>query len=332
MPLSRRGPARLLATRCPGSAGISFSGAFSSGRRSAVFRGFVHGIGIDGLGSIVHGCMSGTQPGARRGVYGYIAVNDRYVLLGGFERRAVRRVETLIDARRVSGRLLMSLYSEAGGAVSEDSAAKISVRDCATGRLLHMGVVADGVGGLGRGDAASAAAVMLFVRGVLERAVSPIGGNALREIVEGIHHHLYSQLTSMGISAGSTLSGVVIEHVDGEDVARFHAVNVGDSPIYHIAQGSVAELSISDRVSEHTISQALGHTLRQVHVRGGEMRTGDYIVLVTDGVSDAVGPEEVRAIVLRDVYPWSISRSLVRRARALGSRDDATALVAWFKD
>ena len=87
MPLSRRGSAQLLAVKCPGGTGIAFSGAFSSGRRSAVFRGFVHGIGIDGLGGIVHGCVSGTQPGARHGVHGYIAVNDRYVLLGGLERR-----------------------------------------------------------------------------------------------------------------------------------------------------------------------------------------------------------------------------------------------------
>jgi serine/threonine protein phosphatase PrpC len=266
-------------------------------------------------------------------VRGYIIVNNGEPELINFKRRDLRSIEEIINADKVRGRILLTPYSEAGvsSEVNEDSAAKLSIHDCNKGLLWHIGVVADGVGGFGRGDEASEYVVGNFVEKVVDGIINNrINDDTLKGIVKEIHEELYNTYTGGGVALGSTLAGVVIMHKEGEDRATVYAVNVGDSPIYLVSE-KIHELYISDKVSGHLISQAIGYVLNEVHVRSDTLSINDYLVLMTDGVSDVVDPGHVRAIINKYEHPWDISRQLVRFAKALGSRDDATALTVWFK-
>ena len=326
----------LLVTKCPGYGGIAFSGRLITGYGEREFRGFMvdkpqylidfvrYGLGLyDGYLSI------GDD------VSGYIIVNNGEPELINFKRRDLRSIEEIINADKVRGRILLTPYSEVGisSEVNEDSAAKLSIHDCHNGLFWHIGVVADGVGGFGRGDEASKYVVGNFVEKVVNGIINNnrINDDTLRGIVEEIHEELYNEYTGRGVALGSTLAGVVIMHKEGEDKAEVYAVNVGDSPIYLVTRDSIYELYISDKVSGHVISQAIGYVLNEVHVRSDTLSINDYLVLMTDGVSDVVDPGHVREIINKHRYPWGISRQLVRFAKALGSRDDATALTVWFK-
>jgi serine/threonine protein phosphatase PrpC len=326
----------LLVTKCPEYGGIAFSGRLITGHGEREFRGFMvdkpqylidfvrYGLGLyDGYLSI------GDD------VSGYIIVNNGEPELINFKRRDIRSIEEIINADKVRGRILLTPYSEAGASseVNEDSAAKLSIHDCHNELFWHIGVVADGVGGFGRGDEASKYVVGNFVEKVVNGIINNnrINDDTLRGIVEEIHEELYNEYTGRGVALGSTLAGVVIMHKEGEGEAEVYAVNVGDSPIYLVTRDSIYELYISDKVSGHVISQAIGYVLNEVHVGRSTLYINDYLVLITDGVSDVVEPGRVGEIIEEYKYPWNISRQLVRFAKALGSRDDATALTVWFK-
>jgi protein phosphatase len=335
--LRRRGGRRLLANRCPNrDYGFAFSGMLTTGRGVRVFRGFVRG-GRDYLSSIIGYCV-GVHDNVPSGVEGYAVVSGRgLVLMGGFRRSDVRGMEYEIDVDEVKRGIFLTPYSETGGAGSanEDSAIKVSIRDCANGYLWYIGAVADGVGGFNRGDVASEITVKEFTEIAIAN-LSSISGGTLSDIVWRIHDTLYSNYTGRGVSLGSTLAAVVINRHEDDEDAAFHAVNVGDTRIYHIyatgeSGGWIDELSVSDKVSGHVISQAIGYMLREVHVTGGGLKPGDYLVLVTDGVSDVMDRESIKDITITHKYPWDSSRALVKVARGQGSQDDATALVVWFK-
>ena len=323
----------LLVTKCPGDGGIAFSGRLITGHGEREFRGFMAGEPRY-LIDFVHYGLYDDYLNIEDDVRGYIIVNDGEPEFINFKRRDLRSIEEIINADKVRGRILLTPYSEAGvsSEVNEDSAAKLSIHDCNKGLLWHIGVVADGVGGFGRGDEASEYVVGNFVEKVVDGIINNrINDDTLKGIVKEIHEELYNTYTGGGVVLGSTLAGVVIMHEKGEDRAKVYAVNVGDSPIYLMTRDSIYELYISDKVSGHVISQAIGYVLNEVHVRSDTLYINDYLVLMTDGVSDVVDPGHVRAIINKYEHPWDISRQLVRFAKALGSRDDATALTVWFK-
>ena len=322
----------LLVTKCPGYGGIAFSGRLITGHGEREFRGFMAGE-PQYLTNFVHYGLYDDYLNIGDDVHGYIIVNNGEPELINFKRRDLRSIEEIINADKVRGRILLTPYSEAGvsSEVNEDSAAKLSIHDCNKGLLWHIGVVADGVGGFGRGDEASEYVVGNFVEKVVDGIINNrINGDTLKGIVEEIHEELYNMYTGRGVALGSTLAGVVIMHKEGEGEAEVYAVNVGDSPIYLVSE-KIHELYISDKVSGHLISQAIGYVLNEVHVRSDTLYINDYLVLMTDGVSDVVDPGHIRAIINKYEHPWDISRQLVRFAKALGSRDDATALTVWFK-
>ena len=322
----------LLVTKCPGYGGIAFSGRLITEHGEREFRGFMVGEPRY-LNDFVHYGLYDDYLNIKDDVGGYIIVNDGEPELINFKRRDLRSIEEVVNADKVRGRILLTPYSEAGvsSEVNEDSAAKLSIHDCHNELFWHIGVVADGVGGFGRGDEASEYVVGNFVEKVVDGIINNrINGDTLKGIVEEIHEELYNMYTGRGVALGSTLAGVVIMHKEGEGEAEVYAVNVGDSPIYLVSE-KIHELYISDKVSGHLISQAIGYVLNEVHVRSDTLYINDYLVLMTDGVSDVVDPGHIRAIINKYEHPWDISRQLVRFAKALGSRDDATALTVWFK-
>jgi len=322
----------LLVTKCPGYGGIAFSGRLITEHGEREFRGFMAGE-PQYLTNFVHYGLYDDYLNIGDDVHGYIIVNNGEPELINFKRRDLRSIEEIINADKVRGRILLTPYSEAGvsSEVNEDSAAKLSIHDCHNELFWHIGVVADGVGGFGRGDEASEYVVGNFVEKVVDGIINNrINGDTLKGIVEEIHEELYNMYTGRGVALGSTLAGVVIMHKEGEGEAEVYAVNVGDSPIYLVSE-KIHELYISDKVSGHLISQAIGYVLNEVHVRSDTLYINDYLVLMTDGVSDVVDPGHIRAIINKYEHPWDISRQLVRFAKALGSRDDATALTVWFK-
>jgi serine/threonine protein phosphatase PrpC len=327
------GGVRLLIVDCPSDFGVTFSGKLITGRGEREFRGLLLD-GLEYLGNFVNYCLGGDYLGVGDDAVGYVAINGKYEFVGDFSSSDLRGAEKQINVDRVRGLVMLTPYSETGvsSEINEDSAAKISIRDCSSGYYWHIGIIADGVGGFGKGDVASTFTAMNFVWRVANRVIhGGIDSNTLRDIVRSIHEDLYNEYTGRGVSLGSTLAGVVIGHKDGDAEADFYVVNVGDSPIYLVVNDSVEELSVSDKVFGHSISQAIGYLLHEVHVRGGKLYDNDYLVSVSDGVSDVVGLGAIKIMAKRYRYPWLISMNLVRYAKALGSKDDASALTVWLK-
>src|SRR6185295_16512964 len=60
------------------------------------------------------------------------------------------------------------------------------------------------------------------------------------------------------------------------------------------------------------------------------LKPGDILLLCTDGVSDALPAEEIRQTLSSPASAESICNSLIAKARAVGTGDDVTAIVARF--
>ncbi|MDO5723863.1 MAG: protein phosphatase 2C domain-containing protein [Flaviflexus sp.] len=218
-------------------------------------------------------------------------------------------------------------------------------------RRLHRGTliaVADGMGGLSRGDVAAQTAVdylsqLNLIEPKTSRARAEIRDAVARANVE------ISRSCPRGTMAGTTLAGAV----RGQATSRsawliFH---VGDSRVYEYSEGEVQRLTrdhslISELVAAGVITpeQAKYHPQRAVVTRaiGTEAAaypdfrlvtdTGQIILACSDGVSDCLEDEEIARIIeagLRDGEDLGeIAHLVVDGALAAGGYDNATVVLA----
>jgi PPM family protein phosphatase len=195
-------------------------------------------------------------------------------------------------------------------------------------RNFVLSILADGMGGLIKGDEAATLAVSVFLTRML-RNTRPPARNRIVEAAQEANLAVYNLLRGKG---GTTLSAV---YASGEGSI---GLNVGDSRIYGIDpnQGPV-QLSKDDTLAGYLGSAAKGENRNHLvqYVGMGENlephiveipRRYTTLILSTDGVHG------VPANILNDVVLGSDSyQAMVRRLLSLneilGGRDNATALV-----
>lgn len=196
-------------------------------------------------------------------------------------------------------------------------------------------VVADGVGGHGAGDVASAMAVDLFAS-----RSAPDDLDELRQVIADVNSTILERARRDEVSrmATTVVGAVVIDH----DVHVFH---LGDSRCYASADG-VLELLTRDHsyvqelvdAGALTSEQARSHPRRNVITRAlgvdavaradvHTVRAADRLLLSSDGVSSVLTAEQIACVLSAHEAPQAAAEALVEAAVAAGTRDDATALV-----
>lgn len=207
--------------------------------------------------------------------------------------------------------------------------------------------VADGMGGHRGGEVASAVALETLVGSVQERTTA-----ALVQGVQLANSAVYERAAEdpdlRGM--GTTLCAIsVVEDGSGE---RIGLVNVGDSRIYLLRDGTLQQLTEDHSLVESLLRQgritedeAAVHPQRNILTRAlgisaavdvdaweGPAVSGDRYLLCSDGLFNEV-PEPVIEVTLRKLAdPAEAARELVRLANEGGGRDNITAVVVDVED
>ena len=204
----------------------------------------------------------------------------------------------------------------------------------------HLFVVADGMGGHAHGREASAMALEVVRSGFFgheggaERRLESAFADANRRVWEAAHRN--GRVEVMGTTC------TALAFADG----RAFVAHVGDSRAYRLDGGRLQRLTRDHTLVEELVrTGALTDDEAQAHprrhallralgiapevevdlVRVGPLRRGDRFLLCSDGLAP-VPEREIGDVLLREA-PEAACRTLVARAAAAGSTDNATAIV-----
>ena len=210
-------------------------------------------------------------------------------------------------------------------------------------------LVADGVGGAAAGEVASA--TVAYVTSALALAASRSAGADLLDVLARAVRLSHEQLRAgtaqdpARTGMGTTLTALL---TDGVQVALVH---VGDSRAYLLRDGELTQLT-RDQTYVQTLVDAGVITREQVrlHPRRNvvlqavdadrpavpdlalvDVRVGDRLLVCSDGLSDLVEDEEVRACLEQPSREDAVA-ALVAAALAAGGRDNVTCLVSDVDD
>jgi serine/threonine protein phosphatase PrpC len=207
----------------------------------------------------------------------------------------------------------------------------------------NLYIVADGMGGHNAGEVASALAVST-VRSGARMGIRT--ADQFRELVQQANTAIYTasldDSTQSGM--GTTLTGVAV--IPGEE-PRILIANVGDSRTYLFRSGALTRLSVDhsyvqELVNEGIITpeEARVHPRRnivtramgidrsvQVDVFSHLVRTGDRLVLCSDGLVDEVADIDIARVLTEHSDPQDTAEALVLVANAQGGRDNTTVIV-----
>ena len=207
----------------------------------------------------------------------------------------------------------------------------------------NLYIVADGMGGHNAGEVASALAVST-VRSGARMGIRT--ADQFRELVQQANTAIYTasldDSTQSGM--GTTLTAVAV--IPGEE-PRILIANVGDSRTYLYRSGALTRLSVDhsyvqELVNEGIITpeEARVHPRRnivtramgidrsvQVDVFSHLVRTGDRLVLCSDGLVDEVADIDIAQVLTEHSDPQDTAEALVLVANANGGRDNTTVIV-----
>jgi protein phosphatase len=207
----------------------------------------------------------------------------------------------------------------------------------------NLYVVADGMGGHNAGEVASALAVTTLRSGAKDGVNE---ADRLRELVQQANTAIYTasldDSTQSGM--GTTLTAVVV--VPGVE-PRVMVANVGDSRTYlwrdqHLSRVTVDHSYVQELVNEGIITpeEARTHPRRNIVTRAlgidrsvavdvfsQVVRTGDRLVLCSDGLVDEVPDADIAATLAAHRDPQLAAEALVMLANENGGRDNTTVVV-----
>lgn len=211
----------------------------------------------------------------------------------------------------------------------------------------HLMVIADGMGGHQAGDVASRVAIECL-RDHLVRGGVPMAIEAAQDRVVDAVHAAHGQITTLS-GASESLKGMgttlVVLWIIGDQAL---AVHVGDSRLYR-ARGDQLDQITGDHSLAFELKrrgildtqgmQAFRHKNVLTQALGGKealkpdaaqftVQPGDRFLLCTDGLSDLVDGDRMRAALTGSQPPEDQARDLVEAALGEGGRDNITVVVA----
>lgn len=202
--------------------------------------------------------------------------------------------------------------------------------------------VADGMGGHPAGDVASRIAIDTLARTVqaADPGVAPerLLEEAFAAANEALLAHALARPDHSGL--GTTMTALLVR------AATAVVGHIGDSRLYLLRAGEWRQLTTDHTWVEREVAHGRltrvaarhhPHAAVLLRVLGGAdagidrfdlpLRPGDRLVLCTDGVSNAIAPEGLAAIVAQPAPPADIARFLCEAADAGGGFDNSTAVV-----
>ncbi len=202
---------------------------------------------------------------------------------------------------------------------------------------IVVACVADGIGGMAKGEDASQAAVS----GFLDYPLSEVSSQAVHEAIAFANARVIGAME--GKNGGCTFTGVI---ADGDKLALAH---VGDTRAYLITDtavqvsedhsmvamfvkmGIIAAEAAHNHPDSNKIMRALGSNRElppdYVELREMTIPANAKVVIVSDGVWGVFPPKEFETALLEPLEPQDLADRLVRQALQRSTSDNATALV-----
>ncbi len=211
------------------------------------------------------------------------------------------------------------------------------------GEQASLYAIADGLGGHAGGDVASLLAVDTLgpeVRSLLRGRVSP--REALLAAFRRANAAIWEDARGAGRAGMATTCTAVLVHRGVALVAH-----VGDSRAYLLRDQTTTQLTddhsvagelarrgalalgeVEHHAQRHVLTRALGIAEDvDIDSTAEALRPGDMLVLTTDGLHNAVSPEEIGLVVRTAPDLDDACRALVGLANARGGMDNATVVV-----
>jgi len=190
--------------------------------------------------------------------------------------------------------------------------------------------IADGIGGLDRGEAASEMALGKL-KEILEKIPDDLSGHELKEVFD-----VYAQETHrlMSEGMGSTIAGLFVYR---GKVFRFHA---GDSRIYLLRDGGLRRLTIDHSLREsggnpdapsNIITNSLGgggSAFIEFEEIDRPFLNGDIYLLSSDGLHDLVPPDVISdTLMLPRTEGFQTAEKLLALAKENGGKDNISIVT-----
>jgi protein phosphatase len=204
-------------------------------------------------------------------------------------------------------------------------------------------VVADGMGGHNAGEVASALAVTTL------KAGARLGIDTtedFRELVQQANSAIYTASLDDSTQSGMGTTVTALSIVEGAE-PRVLVANVGDSRAYLWRSGALSRLSVDHSYVQELVNEGIitpeaarVHPRRNIVTRAlgidrsvmvdvftHFVRTGDRIVLCSDGLVDEVADVEIARVLGQHTDPQETAEALVMVANTNGGRDNTTVIV-----
>lgn len=193
------------------------------------------------------------------------------------------------------------------------------------GSGMQIYAVCDGMGGGDKGEEAAFSTANALCEAARQGSLRSVRQlNALMQHTSDSIYHKHATLS------GSTVALLVL--AGGKAVV----MNVGDSRVYRLRGDSFEQVSVDDvGYQAHSITQYLGMPDEEpltpsCHIddmRQWDRDGGAVYLLCSDGLTDMVADDDIRAILQSEKNPRNAAQRLVDLALSHGGKDNVTAMV-----
>jgi protein phosphatase len=213
----------------------------------------------------------------------------------------------------------------------------------------HLFLVADGMGGQDRGEQASSLAADIIPRVVHNRlAARDTANDAVRRALQEANTAIVDAGRDQPIGRKMGTTAVLALHQQNQ----VYVANLGDSRAYLIRGEQVKQLTVDHSVAQalvqsgalspeearhspyqHVLHRFLGFagTFEDAEVLPLTPAIGDRLLLASDGLTNHIAEDDLRAGAARYPNPQVWADHLVELALRRGSRDNVTCVVVAFE-
>lgn len=258
--------------------------------------------------------------------------------------------DTLVDLSSMDPPFALAAYGETHpGRVREENEDAFAV-------LGHLGLfmVADGMGGAAAGEIASRTVIEQVQRAVEDGETTWSSDGSIRgpesgprRFVAGIHRAnrmIYREAREdrakrgMGTTFAGVLlfpHGALIAHVGDSRVYRLRGGALERMTHDHslanklVAQGFLKPEEVDAYPRRNVITRAVGtHEAVEVDARIVDLRSGDALLLCSDGLHGELSDDEIAGILAEPLPPAATVGRLIERANDKGGGDNVTVVLA----
>lgn len=201
----------------------------------------------------------------------------------------------------------------------------------------NLWIVADGMGGLGFGEVASAIATHTVTTHIQK-------GNGVNQAIELAHQRIrdYAESDAMGTNMGTTLVLLISQGSlynlfwAGDSRAYLMDESLSQLTVDHslvqtlIERGELTEAQAETDPRKNAVTRALGvqelDTVRADSI-SDKWKPNQKILLCSDGLSDLVSLAEIETVMVKKISNQAMANELVAMALTAGGKDNITIII-----